>query len=144
MSKNMMTCDNNGTLVGLTYPVRCCSLSDVIMFLTLVVLLTPNGHFWVVPLLHLVSGIHHIQKYSSPHVWCHKVKSYISVSWSAHFSILFQFFWCVWVVFYTFSFKNPKDRNCILEIEGAAVSEKCYDCKAICASLDVLNFLYVP
>jgi hypothetical protein len=31
---------------------------------------------------------------------------------------LFQFFWYIWVVFYTFSFQNPKDRNCILETEG--------------------------
>jgi len=68
MPKNMMTCDNCGTLVGLTYPVRCCSLSDVIMCLTSVVLLTPNGYFWVVPLLHSVNDIHHTQMYSSPHV----------------------------------------------------------------------------
>ena len=118
MYKNMMTCDNSGTLVSLTYPVKCCSFSDVVMFLTSVVLLTPNCHFWVVPLLHSVSDIQHAQKFSSPHDWSNKVKSFISVAWSAHFSILFQFFWCVWVVFYTFCFKNPKDRNCILETEG--------------------------
>lgn len=68
ISKIMVTCDSSDTLVSLTYPVICCSLSDVIMFLISVVLLTPNGHFWAVLRLHSVSGINHTQKYSSPHV----------------------------------------------------------------------------
>lgn len=40
MSKNMMTCDNSGTLVSLTYPVRCCSLSDVVC-------VWPQLYYWL-------------------------------------------------------------------------------------------------
>jgi len=33
-------------------------LSDVVfVFLSLIVILTPNGDFWIVPLLHLVSDM---------------------------------------------------------------------------------------
>jgi hypothetical protein len=45
--------------------------------------------------------------HSFPHVWCNPVKSFCSDVWNAQFNILFQFFWCVRVVFVHVLLQDP-------------------------------------
>ena len=49
--------DNTGTLVRWNIPRWMPLMSDVVIFFSSIVVLTQNGNFWVVPLLHSMSNM---------------------------------------------------------------------------------------
>ena len=52
------TSDNKGIYWGMIQPTSVLVLLDVVIVLSSIVVLTPNGSFWVVTLLNSVSVIH--------------------------------------------------------------------------------------